>query len=143
MAASFFPFLTIAQWYEIGGIVDLYLLPGFRERTFVGQENRLRGSVLVDNDNVSYQSSAEDKHLDVALRWSQTIGYFDIGSYWFHGTNREPILILVTEGNETVLRQYYNQMDQLGVDVQATIDDWLWKFETIYRNTDDGNFWAA
>lgn len=125
------------------GIVDLYLLPGFRERTFVGAKSRLRGSILVDNDNVSYQSSAEDKHLDVALRWSQSIGDFDIGSHWFHGTNRDPILIPVTQGNKTVLNQYYNQMDQFGLDVQATINDWLWKGETIYRTTDDDDFWAA
>ena len=125
------------------GIIDLYLLPGFRERTFVGEKSRLRASVLVNNNNVSYQSSAEDKHLDLAIRWSQSIGNFDIGSYWFHGTNRDPILAPVTEGNKVVLNQYYNQMDQFGFDVQATIDDWLWKFETIYRTTDDDDFWAT
>jgi hypothetical protein len=125
------------------GIIDIYLLPGFRERTFVGEKSRLRGSVLVNNNNVSYQSSAEDKHLDVALRWSQSIGNFDLGSYWFHGTNRDPILTPVTQGNKVVLNQYYNQMDQFGFDVQATIDDWLWKFETIYRTTDEEDFWAT
>lgn len=125
------------------GIIDMYLLPGFRERTFVGQESRLRGPIIVDNNNVSYESSAEDKHLDVAIRWSHTIGDFDIGSYWFHGTNRDPILTPVTEGNKVVLNQYYNQMDQFGVDLQATINDWLWKFETIYRTTDDDDFWAT
>jgi len=125
------------------GIVDIYLLPGFREKTFVGQESRLRGAALVDNDSVSYQSSAENKHLDVAFRWSHSIGAFDIGSYWFHGTNRDPILTPTTEDNEVVLYQYYNQMDQFGLDLQATIDDWLWKFETIYRSTDDDDFWAA
>jgi len=31
----------------------------------------------------------------------------------------------------------------LGLDVQATIGEWLYKFETIYRNTNDGNFWAT
>ncbi|WOH38462.1 hypothetical protein RI844_04360 [Thalassotalea fonticola] len=125
------------------GIIDMYLLPGFRERTFVGQESRLRGPVTVDNHNIRYESSAEDNHLDVAMRWSHTIGAFDLGSYWFHGTNREPILTPVTEGNKVVLNQYYNQMDQFGVDLQATINDWLWKFETIYRTTDDDDFWAT
>jgi len=125
------------------GIIDLYLLPGFRERTFVGEKSRLRASVLVNNNNISYQSSAGDKHLDLAIHWSQSIDNFDIGSYWFHGTNRDPILTPVTEGNKVVLNQYYNQMDQFGFDVQATIDDWLWKFETIYRTTDDDDFWAT
>jgi len=125
------------------GIVDLYLLPGFRERTFAGEDGRLRAPMIVDKNNVSYESSAQEKHLDLAVRWSHSIGDFDIGTHWFHGTNREPILIPDQDGDKLVLRQYYNQMDQFGLDVQATIDDWLYKFESIYRNTNDGNFWAT
>jgi hypothetical protein len=34
-------------------------------------------------------------------------------------------------------------MDQLGVDVQATLGDWLWKFESIYRSTRLEDFWAT
>lgn len=125
------------------GIVDLYLLPGFRERTFAGEEGRLRAPMVVDKNNVSYESSAQEKHLDLAVRWSHSVGDFDIGTHWFHGTNREPILTPDQDGDKLVLRQYYNQMDQFGLDVQATIDDWLYKFESIYRNTNNGNFWAT
>jgi len=125
------------------GIVDLYLLPGFRERTFAGEDGRLRAPMIVDKNNVSYESSAQEQHLDVAMRWSHSVGDFDIGTHWFHGTNREPILTPEQDGDKLVLRQYYNQMDQFGLDVQATIDDWLYKFESIYRNTNDGNFWAT
>ncbi|MBU2972012.1 hypothetical protein KO527_21990 [Pseudoalteromonas sp. C2R02] len=125
------------------GIVDLYLLPGFRERTFAGEEGRLRAPMVVDKNNVSYESSAQEKHLDLAVRWSHSLGDFDIGTHWFHGTNREPILTPEQDGDKLVLRQYYNQMDQFGLDVQATIDDWLYKFESIYRNTKNGNFWAT
>ncbi|SFC98876.1 hypothetical protein [Pseudoalteromonas denitrificans] len=124
------------------GIVDLYLLPGFRERTFAGENGRLRAPIVVDENNVSYESSAKEQHLDFAMRWSHSIGDFDLGANWFHGTNREPILTPDQDGDKFVLKQYYNQMDQLGLDVQATIDDWLYKFESIYRNTNDGNFWA-
>lgn len=125
------------------GIVDLYLLPGFRERTFAGEDGRLRAPMVVDKNNVSYESSAQEKHLDLAVRWSHSVGNFDIGTHWFHGTNREPILTPEQDGDKLVLRQYYNQMDQFGLDVQATIDDWLYKFESIYRNTNNGNFWAT
>ncbi|WP_028862770.1 hypothetical protein [Psychromonas aquimarina] len=125
------------------GIIDLYLLPGFRERTFPGEEGRLRGPLVVDKNNVSYESSAEDKHIDFAARWSHVLGDFDIGSYWFHGTNRDPLLTPAQNGQTLVLRQYYNQMDQLGIDVQATIDDWLWKFESIYRSTKAEDFGAV
>lgn len=128
------------------GIVDLYLLPGFRERSFASKSGRLRGGVVVENDNIQYESSAKDNHLDAAIRWSHSIDVFDIGAYWFHGTNREPILTPINQqsSNESVmLQQYYSQMDQLGLDVQATVDDWLWKFETIYRTTNEDDFWAT
>ncbi|NMP30601.1 hypothetical protein HII17_03415 [Thalassotalea sp. M1531] len=129
------------------GIVDLYVLPGFRERTFTGQKGRLRGAIVVSDEHVQYESSAEENHLDGAIRWSHSVDVFDVGAYWFHGTNREPILTPVYSQSNTnqpiVLQQYYNQMDQFGVDIQATIDDWLWKFESIYRTTEQDDFWAT
>ncbi|OMH32129.1 hypothetical protein [Motiliproteus sp. MSK22-1] len=120
------------------GILDFYLMPGFRERTFAGTEGRLRGSLVVDTDNVSYESSAEENHLDTAIRWSHTVGDFDMGLYWFHGTNRDPVL---TESGSNLLI-HYEQMDQFGLDVQATIEDWLWKFETIYRDSTSDSYVA-
>ena len=125
------------------GIVDLYLLPGFRERTFASRDGRLRGPVVVNGDDAEYESSAGQEHLDFAVRWSHTLGIFDIGSYWFHGTNREPVFNVKVENGQTELTPYYQQMDQLGLDVQATIEDWLWKFESIYRHTESDNFWAT
>ena len=122
------------------GIVDVFLLPGFRERTYVSNKGRLRGPLVVDEDNVSYESSAGQQHLDVALRWSHSVGDFDLGASWFHGTNREAYL---TPTTQNTLQQYYSQMDQLGVDVQATLGDWLWKFEGIYRSTSEEDFWAS
>lgn len=125
------------------GIVDLFILPGFREQTVVGEDGRLRSALTIDKTDVSYESSAEEKHIDFAIRWVHTFGDFDVGSYWFHGTNREPIFSVEQDGNDTVLKQYYNQMDQLGIDAQATLGDWLWKFESIYRTTEDDDFAAT
>lgn len=128
---------------QVWGIVDFFILPGFRERTFASEQGRLRGPIVVDKNNVNYESSAEQQHLDVALRWAHSIGDFDLGSYWFHGTNREPILTPSFNSEGVVLQQYYNQMDQLGLDVQATLGDWLWKFESIYRKTSTESFVAT
>jgi len=130
------------------GIVDVFLLPGFRERTYAGEDGRLRGSLVVDENNVSYESSAGQQHLDFALRWARSIGDFDFGSYWFHGTNREAYLSpsLQTSTSDLTqysLQQHYAQMDQIGVDVQATLGDWLWKFESIYRTTSVEDFVAT
>ncbi len=125
------------------GIVDIFLLPGFRERTFAGEDGRLRAGLIVDTDNAQYESDAGEKHLDAAIRWSHTLGDFDMGLYWFHGTNRDPILQPQMISGNTVLVPYYEQMDQIGFDLQATIDSWLWKFETIHRDSSSDKYWAA
>lgn len=125
------------------GIVDIFLLPGFRERTFAGEDGRLRAGLVVDTDNAKYESGAGEKHLDAAIRWSHTLGDFDMGLYWFHGTNRDPILQPQMISGNTVLVPYYEQMDQIGFDLQATIDSWLWKFETIHRDSSSDEYWAA
>ena len=72
------------------GVLDLFILPGFRERTFPGKEGRLRGYLVVDTDNAEYESAAKQKHTDFAIRWSHTISDYDIGVSYFQGTNREP-----------------------------------------------------
>ncbi len=137
---------SVYKW----GIVDWFLLPSFRERTFASEQGRLRAPIKVDVNNAIYQSSAKQKHLDFAVRWNHSIGNFDIGSYWFHGTNRDPVLQLSdseinnTDGSNTQsFIPYYQQMDQFGIDLQATVDSWLWKVEGIYRHTDIDSFLAA
>lgn len=125
------------------GIVDLYLLPGFRERTFAGADGRLRGPLVVATNEAEYESGADDHHTDVAVRWSHTIDAYDIGAHIFHGTNRDPILSPLVINGQTVLVPYYEQMTQFGVDLQATLDSWLWKAEVLWRDTDREDYWAT
>ena len=127
------------------GILDLYLLTGFRERTFAGEDGRFRAPLVVNTDDVLYESSAKENHLDLAVRWSHTIGDADVGAYIFQGTNRDPILTpgSFENGQPTEFIQYYNQMTQFGFDGQLIVDDWLWKFEAIYRDTDQEDYWAS
>ncbi|WP_415903154.1 hypothetical protein ACMXYR_04990 [Neptuniibacter sp. QD29_5] len=125
------------------GIIDLYLLPGFRERTFAGTDGRLRGGLVVDTDRATFESSAGNKHIDTAIRWSHTLGDFDLGAYWFRGTNRDPKLQVQSVNGQTILVPHYEQMNQIGFDLQATLDSWLWKLETIHRDTKSENYWAA
>ena len=124
------------------GIVDLYVLPGLRERTFAGEKGRLRIPYVVNTEHVTYESEDEDQHVDFAARWTHTIGDMDIGAAWFHGTNREPLLIPAIDGDEVVLRQYYQQMDQISFDAQLIVEDWLWKLEAINRYTENDDFVA-
>jgi hypothetical protein len=125
------------------GVVDIFVLPGFRERTFPGKEGRLRGSIVVDTGNTEYESSAENKHVDFALRWAHTIDDYDIGLHYFQGTNRDPrFLIIQNSPSELKLIPYYDQIKQLGFDFQATLESWLWKLEAIHRKDQIEKFTA-
>jgi len=116
------------------GTLDLFLMTGFRERTFPGPDGRLRTPVPVDGELTEYESSAERWHLDWAVRWSHYFGPVDVGISHFSGTGREPRLVPATgSGGEDVLQPIYEQIDQTGLDFQATVGAWLWKLEAIVR----------
>ncbi|BBB30024.1 conserved hypothetical protein [Neptunomonas japonica JAMM 1380] len=125
------------------GIVDLYVLPGFREQTYPGKKGRLRSGMVIDTDQTRYEASNNELHTDLAVRWSHSVGDFDVGAHWFRGTNRDPILQMGTKNGEAVLVPYYEQMNQFGFDLQATIESWLWKAETIWRDSKSDTYWAA
>ena len=116
------------------GNLDLFVLPGFRERTFPGLKGRFRPEFEINQDNAIYESSAEDRHIDYAMRWSHTLDAWDIGLSYFNGTARDPSFVANSVNNKISLTPYYGQMEQLGIDLLMAIDDWLYKFEGIYRD---------
>ena len=123
------------------GFINLYLLPYFRERTFPGVDGRFRGPLPIDWDDADYESGAKDKHVDMALRYSHYFGDVDVGLYYFHGTSREPRLLLADNGRE--FKPFYDQIDQVGLDLQYTRDAWLWKLEAIVRDGYNESFMAS
>jgi hypothetical protein len=121
------------------GTFDLYWLPFFRERTFVGKGGRLRGAAVVDTDRAQYESASEEWHSDWAFRYSHFIGDWDVGISQFIGTGRDPTLLDDTdsEGNAIKIPRY-EQIKQTSIDVSLVVDEWLWKGEALYR-TGQGN----
>jgi len=122
------------------GLLDAFVLPGFRERTFAGNDGRFRFAVDVAEDDALYQSDKEDRHIDLALRWAHTLDDYDVGLTYFRGTSRDPLFVPQFAGaspQPVALAPLYVLIDQFGLDVQATLDSWLWKLETIYRTFDD------
>jgi len=125
------------------GIVDLFVLPGFREQTFPAVDGR-PGFPFVDIDNPLYESSDKDKHVDLAVRWAHSVGDFDLGLSVFKGTSRLP-LYLPAPGAITLpvqLVPYYRQITQLGFEMQATVGDTLWKLEVINNQNNVENYSA-
>ncbi len=136
------------------GNLDFFLLPGFRERTFPSAAGRPGGRPVVDPDLVEYESAAEDGRLDAALRWSHTLGDYDVGVSHFHGTRREPRFEARTGGQASasdavVLAPIYDVVSQTGIDLQATFDSILWKVEIMRQSglrdpvTPSSNRWWA
>ncbi|MFT7560196.1 MAG: hypothetical protein ACI93R_002114 [Flavobacteriales bacterium] len=113
------------------GTFEAFVLPMFRERKFSGEAGRLRPSLPVLE--AQYQDENEEQHIDFALRWSHYLGVWDIGLSHFSGTNRNPIFMVEADqaGAPLGLRPHYQQIEQSGVDVQATVGAWLFKGEAI------------
>ena len=126
------------------GTLDFFLLPWFREGTFPGIGCRLRFPLVVDTDNPIFESSMEEKHIDGAIRYSHSIGDWDIGISHFIGTGREPTLLpgLDSDGNP-VLVPFYEQINQTSADLLYASGSWLWKMEALYRiGQTPGDFFA-
>jgi hypothetical protein len=124
------------------GSLEVLLLPGFRERNFPGQRGRLRPSLPIAGDDAVYESGAEQKHVDWAVRWSQSMADWELGSYYFEGTGRDPSFIVGQSEGELALLPYYYQIKQLGIDLQWAQGDNLWKLETIGQSGLNEHFWA-
>lgn len=121
------------------GSFDFFYMPYHRKRTFAGSEGRLRFGTVVDQDDVGYESSAQEWHQDFALRWSHFFGIVDLGLSHFYGTGREPLFVFDNLGN---INAFYPIIHQSGLDLQITDDSFLWKLESIYRHADAQDFFA-
>ncbi len=126
------PMVNLSYITDIGTF-DAFILPYFRERTFVGKKGRLRSQPYVDTTTTFYESVDKEKHIDYALRWAHSIDEWDIGLSYFNGTSRTPRFIVgINSSGDTVFNPYYDLIEQIGLDVQATFNNWLWKLEAIH-----------
>ncbi len=142
-------FTSIRDW----GVMDFFVLPYFREREYAGDDGHFNfeqkfGAQLFHaqvNDAV-YESKDEKQHLDAAFRYSHSLGNWDFGLSYFDGTQRNPYLNFSNpkpSTEEISLTPYYAQMQQFGVDLQATLGAWLWKAEIISRSVMDDQYTAS
>ncbi len=125
-------FSTEQDW----GLIDFFILPGFRERTFADSEGRPRleipSGLIFDVDAATYESSDKENHIDYAFRWLGTFDEIELGLSYFSGTGREPESFQL---NNNVLSPHYVLIEQVGLDLQAIIEDWTWKLELISRKS--------
>jgi hypothetical protein len=126
------PMLRASRSFDQSALT-LFVLPGFREREFRSADDPLSLPFAVD-DTPSYESGRGADHVDYALRYSGYHDIIDYGLSWFRGTSRDPGFVPAAGGR---LTPFYPQIEQFGLDLQATSDAWLWKLEIIRREFDD------
>lgn len=133
--------MVAAKLIRDWGTVDFFILPYFREIQFLSEDARPRLNPVVDVDNPIYQADEAQRHIDYALRWSQSYEAVDIGVSYFKGTQRQPLFTPQTFNGQLVgLTPVYVQTQQVGVDLQYIYGDWLWKFEGLMRDSHQADF---
>lgn len=140
------PMIALRRIVDFGGFsgqAAAFYFPYFRERTFLGEESRLRTGVLVDGDDARFETGAEEWTPSFSARLAGFYGDVDMGVHVFHGLSRDPAFevshvraITDPAGVRFVpdaLRPVYGRITQVGLDAQYTTDATLWKLETIGR----------
>jgi hypothetical protein len=136
------PMINFIYIHDLGTL-EFFLLAGFRERTFPGKKGRFRFPILIDTENPIYESSAEYKNVDFAIRYLNFIGPFDFGISHFVGTSRAPRFTPIDNPDgEDYIQLNYDLMNQTGLESQLITGSWLWKFEGITRHTRGRRFYA-
>jgi hypothetical protein len=124
------------------GILDFYILPWFRVRTYPGPEGRPKPNVVFDTEtDAIYDFGAGQDHVDYAVRYSHYQGDWDYALSFFSGISREPtdfVPIGVTPIGEPVVVPVYSLINQVGIDSQAFFGDWTWKLEAINTEARSG-----
>lgn len=126
------PMLALSRYLPVG-TVQAFVLPYFRERQLPDERDPL-GTPLPVSSHADYESGAGNRHVDYAIRYSASLGSWDIGLAWFDGTSRGPIL----QPRGDVLTPYYPQMTQLSLDAAGIVGNWLLKVEALqHRSVQD------
>jgi hypothetical protein len=129
---------TEREW----GTIDLFILPGFRERTFPGEEGRPRPNIVIDTEqDAIYDFSSGNDHIDLAARYFHYIDEWEFGLSFFSGTTREPTdfsPVGISAAGEAVVVPVYSLINQLGITSQAFFGDWTWKLEAINTEARSG-----
>lgn len=123
---------SVRDW----GTLAFYVLPGFRELEYPDDDSRPRLPITIDQDAARFESDDEASHIDYALRYSHFIDEWDFGLSYFTGTSRTPLLRPSSPSGipEQKFAPFYYQINQIGLDVQATLESWLLKLELIRQS---------
>ncbi|MFV1873156.1 MAG: hypothetical protein ACMZ64_07545 [Oleiphilus sp.] len=126
------------------GLLDIFLLPYFRERTFPGASGRLNALPYhIDTNNAEYESSAEQWRSDFSFRYATWLDDLEIAISHFSGTSRQPLLRFNNNQANPAFIPVYKQIDQTGLELQYLYEAWFWKLEAISSSGENQRYTAA
>lgn len=117
------------------GTLELFWLPGARERTFPSKDGRLLGPVVIDGDG-RFSADPSDRLRDWAVRWSGFVGGLEYGLAHFSGTARDPrfeLAAVPVPGEPVRLRAVHETLSRTSLDAQYILGDTALKLELVAR----------
>lgn len=131
--------------YDAGGLglFDVFVMTWARPQMYPSREGRPGVPVRVLDDSPMYESEHGEWNVDVAARWSPSLGEVYGALSYFQGTARDPQLVPGGSIDEPTLRPRYDLIRQAGLEVQWTRGAWLWKAESIVRSGQGPTFAAV
>ena len=121
------PMVNVKRYYDTSEL-NLFILPA-TSNTYPTSKVRPQLALNINSAN-SFANGASENNTGMAARWSGYIDEYDYGFSYYHGNTKDPALVL----SSGQLVPKYSEITQLGLDVQATRGDILYKGEVIYRD---------
>lgn len=145
-------FTALRDW----GTLEVFVLPGFRERTLPGLDGRLTTSLPIDRSAAEFESGAETQRIDGLVRLSTQLGGVLFDVYHFNGTRRTPRFEVRTRGagsvaidlteidsSELFLVPIYDTVRQTAIAAQANAGDTAFKLEALQQDGGPDSYWAG
>ena len=120
------------------GILDFYIMAGFREQVFPGESGRPGFPIEFDDDETTFPF--EDRTyqgMDFAVRWQHSWDAFEWALSYFDGTSRDPSVNFNFDLAEPGVVASYYPIRQLGLELIYIYNGWQFKFENA---TTDGQY---
>ena len=136
-------FTALPGW----GSVELFVLPGFRERTLPGISGRLTAAVPIDRSAAEFESGAGKNRVDGLLRVSTQFGGVLFDAYYFNGTRRTPRFEVRSRSgtfdSDLFLVPSYDTIQQTAIEAQVNTGDTAIKLEALQQDGGPESYWAA
>ena len=108
--------------------LDFYILPS-QSNIYPKSDIRSQQSLNISSSNL-YSKGADNNNIGIALRWSGYLNEYDYGLSYYKGNTKDPAFNVVSN----TLVPNYSEITQIGLDLQATKGDYLFKGEIISRS---------